>query len=161
MSFLLRKKLIHFQSITKWQGYEFYSAKVKCQGLILFMNYRMLLSYYVSVCVWTKKGWELKVSPTKHSGVPGGKGSSRREKLYTPHPATRTGIEGNYSKQGLDTRLLSLCMRGTGEDAAQQIKSSPLTCSAFSNTSNIWNFWWLKKMENIIFQGYFHSKEKG
>lgn len=85
--FPLSKKSIHFQSVTTWQGRELCSAKLKCQGLIPFMSYRMLLCGSKKWAhVWSKKGYALKVSGKNHSGVPGRDGSSGREKFRHSPP---------------------------------------------------------------------------
>lgn len=70
-------------------------------------------------------------------------------------------MDGLYFKQGLNTGLLSLCVEGDRENAIPQTQVHSLTCSAFLNVKEkeLKLPMALKKMENIIFWGYFHSKE--
>lgn len=53
--------------------------------------------------------------------------------LDTPHPGTRSGIDGISSKQGLDTGRLPLCVGGSGETTTPQmhIHSPDLFCFLF------------------------------
>ena len=59
-------------------------------------------------------------------------------------------MDGLYFKQGLNTGLLSLCVEGDRENAAL------LKCERKRAETS---YGFKKNVENIIFWGYFHSKE--
>lgn len=140
MSFCVSNKSKHVRRIPRWQGYKFYSAKLKCQGLTPFLNYRMLLSYCVCMCVNQKR--------SRAQGLPRNTFCFQKREVQTLCTwREKDGIDGIYSKQASDTGLLSL--NGGRWREHQPTNASPHPDRfyfLFLNMKNkIQNFWWLNK----------------